>query len=277
MRAPALRFAAVGALLFVAVAHRGGAPPPDASASASTATANAATDDALLFDVALNAGLDRTDPFVRARLVNLGRYLSLAPEGADDATVEQAARAMHLVRSDPIIRRHLIDLMLLAAKTLPPTALPTEAELRAYYAAHAAQYALAPRVRLSHVYLSRDRRGAHLASDAAAVAVRLRVGDATGGLALGDSFARGAQIGFVTEAELARIFGSGFAAEVMALPPGQWSPPIVSAYGLHLVWIEERVASSAPRFEEVRGQLLHAWLREHRAARLAASLSALRG
>lgn len=270
MRAPAVRFALAGAALFLVLDRRAPAartPPPAADG----------TDDTLLLDVALDAGLDRSDPLVRERLVTLGRFLGVAPEGADDDAVEGAARTLGLVHSDPIIHRHLVDLMHLTAATLPAATLPSEAELRAYYARHLDAYTPPPRVRLAHVYLSRDRRGAHLAADAVALASRLQGRDLAAGAGLGDAFARGARIGPASAEELTRVFGPALAAAVAVLPAGQWSAPIASSYGLHLVWVEDRLPATPPPFEQVRGQLLHAWLRERRADQLTASLSALRG
>lgn len=275
MRAPALRFALAGAALFVIVDRL--AAPARPTQTAADQNSAASGDDALLFEVALNAGLDRADPLVRARLANLGRYLSLVGATADDAEAERAARTLGLVHSDPLIRRHLVDLMHLAAKTLPPSALPSEAELRAYYDRHRDDYALPPRLRLTHVYLNRDRHGARLLETADAMAVRLHGQRADAGAGLGDAFARGAQVGPATEGELTRIFGPAFAAAALALPPRQWSAPIASAYGLHIVWVDEHLDAAPQPFEAVRSRLLHAWLRERRADQLAASLSALRG
>lgn len=274
MRAPALCFAVAGAALFAVVDRRN--PPAPLDPAPAAVAEPAAADDALLLSVALRGGLDRSDPLVRARLVNLARYLALVPADADHDAAEQAARHIGLVHSDPIIRRHLIDLMHLTANSLPPSLLPSDTELRAYYAAHRETYTLPPRVRLTHVYLSRDRRGAHLAEDAAAMAARLHGDEAADGGAHGDAFARGAEIGPASAAELARIFGPAFAAAVMTLPVGEWSAPIPSPYGLHLVRVAARSDAAPLPFDAVRGQLLHAWLREQRAAQLAASLSALR-
>jgi parvulin-like peptidyl-prolyl isomerase len=53
-------------------------------------------------------------------------------------------------------------------------------------------------------------------------------------------------------AEVARAFGSDFAAKIDALEPGQWTGPIESSYGLHLVRVDERVAPSRPTLAEVR-------------------------
>ena len=137
MRAPALRFALAGAVLFVAADRW----LPAARSLASAGVSDTGGEDALLFNVALDARLDRSDPYVRYRLVTLGRFLGVAPETEPDAAVEQQARTLGLVHSDPIIRRHLIDLIRLTAAALPPAALPDEAELRRYYAAHADAYA----------------------------------------------------------------------------------------------------------------------------------------
>ena len=273
MRAPALRFALAGAVLFVAADRW----LPAAHSLAPAGVSDAGSEDALLLNVALDARLDRSDPYVRYRLVTLGRFLGVAPETEPDAAVEQQARTLGLVHSDPIIRRHLIDLIRLTAAALPPAALPDEAELRRNYAAHADAYAPPDRLRLRHVYLSRDRRGARTSDAAAALAAELRGRDADAGAGLGDGFARGATVGPATPAELTRIFGADFTTAVAALPVGEWSAPIASAYGLHIVRIDARLPSAPPPFEDVRGQLLHAWLRDRRADQLAASLSTLRG
>ena len=74
-------------------------------------------------------------------------------------------------------------------------------------------------------------------------------------------------------ADLTRIFGADFTTAVAALPVGEWSAPIASAYGLHIVRVEARLPAAPPPFEDVRGQLLHAWLRDapRRPARAPAS------
>jgi hypothetical protein len=144
VRVPALRFALAGAVLFVAADRW----LPAARSLAAAGVSDAGGEDALLLNVALDAGLDRSDPYVRYRLVTLGRFLGVAPETEPDTAVEQQARTLGLVHSDPIIRRHLIDLIRLTAAALPPAALPDEAELRRYYAAHADAYAPPDRLRL---------------------------------------------------------------------------------------------------------------------------------
>lgn len=266
MRAPALRFAVAGALLYALLDWSPATAPPLPASSSEPA------DDALLLDLAVAAELDRTDPLVRDRLVSLGHFLALAP-GADDAVLEREARTVGMVRSDPIIRRHLVDLMQLTAAALPPSTLPDDATLRAYYETRHDAYALPERVRLTHVYLSRDRHGATIEADGAQAATALRRGDRVPG----DPFARGSEIGPATRDEVTRVFGAAFAERIASLPVGDWSGPIESAYGMHVVRVEARIAGGPPPFESVRGQVLHEWLRTRREQQLATNLAALRG
>ena len=146
MRAPALRFALAGAVLFVALdrwlpaarslPRQPAAPTLPAprmrccSTSPSTPASTAAT------------------RWCATASSTSGATSVSRPRPSRDAVVEREARTLGLVHSDPIIRRHLIDLMRLTAASLPPAALPDDAELRRYYAAHADAYALPDRVRL---------------------------------------------------------------------------------------------------------------------------------
>ena len=49
-----------------------------------------------------------------------------------------------------------------------------------------------------------------------------------------------------------------------------------STYGLHLVWIAERIAAAPPPFAAVRNRVLHEMLHERSEARLRETLQALR-
>ena len=95
-------------------------------------------------------------------------------------------------------------------------------------------------------------------------------------LQLGEPFLHGAEQPLQTSDELAGRFGAPFAEGVFAAPPGAWSGPIRSAYGVHLVFVHEREAPRALGFEEVRDSLRHAVIAERRRAALERGLRALR-
>ena len=52
--------------------------------------------------------------------------------------------------------------------------------------------------------------------------------------------------------ELDGAFGENFAQRLDTLPTGQWSGPIRSGYGWHLVWIERKQEPAMPEFTQVR-------------------------
>jgi len=177
-----------------------------------------------------------------------------------------------------VVRRHLVALMRLALHRVGPAEFPTDAELERWVAAHADTFAVAPRVRLTHVYLGRDRRGAALEHDAEALLAELQqegVGPDTAAR-YGDAFVRGADVGPASSGDVDRIFGPGFAAAITDAPVGRWVGPVRSTYGLHLVWIREREAGGLPPLAAVRGRALHGWLVERGAQRAEERMAALR-
>jgi hypothetical protein len=306
LRAPAVHFVLLGATL-VALARWSGPPlPRHAAAPGRTIVFGAADvervrrewtmehgvppapaeerrliddaiEDEVLYREALRIGLDRDDPVVRTRLVQLARYLEEGPT-EDEPALETEARALGLDRTDVVVRRYLVESVRLVVAGRQQAELPSEAALAAYLARHADTFAQPPRMRFVHVYLSADRHGASLARDARALAARLRAGDVplADAPALGDPFPRGAAVPLEPAADVDRRFGGGFAAALASAPLGTWTGPIASAYGLHLVWVQEREPARVPPLAEVRGQVLHRLLRERRAERVRAVLARLR-
>ncbi len=237
-----------------------------------------AIDEEILHREALAIGLQHDAPVIRQRLVQLARFLEESPnEEADDA-LEREARALGLDRTDIVIRRYLVQSMRLLAKKARPSDLPTERDLEAYFAAHRDEYIQPERIRMTHVYLSRERRGPAVADDATRLLETLR-GTATNpgrAASRGEPFVRGADIGPVPHADLDRIFGPGFSAAIATAEPQSWVGPVPSAYGFHLVWIHERLQRGAPPLDAVRNRVVHRYLRERREERLQERLRELR-
>ena len=303
LRAPALHFLVAGGLLFALRAWwlpastervrprvvltapdvdrlraewtaQHGAPP---DAGSERALLDDALDEEILYREALAAGVDRQDPLVRTRLVKLARFLGEASEGDDDS-VEREARRLDLAAHDVVIRRHLTQVMRLALSRVGPAEMPRESDLRAYLDDHADRFRHAPLVRLTHVFLARDRHGTALAHDAARLLDDLRRGEAAPETApgRGDVFLRGAHPPPASAAELDRLFGPGFADAIRDAPPGAWVGPVASSYGLHLVWIHERTEARLPPLDAVRAQVAHGLLEAAGRERLREALARLR-
>jgi hypothetical protein len=69
-----------------------------------------------------------------------------------------------------------------------------------------------------------------------------------------------------SEAELARLFGNGFAQPVFALAPGQWHGPVLSGHGVHLVYVHDRQEAEPPKYTEIEAQVRQDWENDKRLA-----------
>jgi parvulin-like peptidyl-prolyl isomerase len=113
-----------------------------------------------------------------------------------------------------------------------------------------------------HVYLSGEKRGKELQKDAVRILAELQR-DANPDQ-FGDSSLIEPEFAHVTKADVERIFGEPFAANIAAIQPDQWQGPIESGYGLHLVQISERQEGRLASLGEVREQVRRDWENEKR-------------
>ena len=212
-------------------------------------------DEEILFREALRIGLDRSSPVVRRRLLQIAGFVDLEPNAEEESLLAEA-RAIGLDRDDPIIRRHLIGMMrgLYQRAEIPEE--PTEEEVRGYVGENPDRFMVPERIAFAHVYLSADRRGASLSRDAAELLKRLNEESISpeGAAGEGDVFMRGHAFPLQTRGQVTRVFGPGFARAVMGVEPGIWAGPLESAYGLHLVWVKEKMGERLPEFAVIRGR-----------------------
>ncbi len=263
-----LQFGLLGAALFAADRLWWRASPDPVVIPAARA---AEADDELLYRAALARGYERDDPVVFRRLVQNLRFAG-APEARDDGALFDDALALRMHESDPVVRRRLIQRMRQDLEDEASSADPEEATLRDYYERDAASRLRPERVRLTQIYFRTERE-----RDARKLLARLRAGTEPERVpGLGDPFLLGPEQPLQSRDELANRFGAPFAEGAFAAPPGIWSGPIPSAYGVHLVFVHEREAARPLAFEEVRDALRHTVIAERRQAALERGLRALR-
>src|SRR4030095_7302817 len=92
----------------------------------------------------------------------------------------------------------------------------------------------------------------------------------------GDPFMLPRELADVSRDDIARDFGSSFADAVTSSTPGNWSGPVRSPFGVHLVKLESHTPSSTARFEDVRAQVREAYLAQKQRDANAALRSKLR-
>jgi len=231
-----------------------------------------AIDDEILYRRALGLKLDRINPGIRHRLVQIAKFAGGSPQDSENQLYEKALE-MGLDKSDPVVRRQLIANMKLIARKLPSPSEPSRVsaeEIQAYYERHLDQFMLPERYTLSHVFVSKDRWKAKGEGEARRLLKELQAGGPPSSqAAAGDLFLRGNRLVRADAAALRDFFGSpSVAPQIAALEPGKWQGPIPSAYGWHLVWIEEKANTQAKPLREVSNQIKGDILNEREALRL---------
>jgi len=71
-----------------------------------------------------------------------------------------------------------------------------------------------------------------------------------------------------TRSDVARMFGDDFAAAVLRVEPGAWTGAIKSGYGVHYVFVKERIDGRAPPLSDVRAQVEREVVADRRRRRL---------
>jgi len=187
------------------------------------------------------------------------------------------AVALGLDRDDTVVRRRLRQKLEFISEDEAAGVEPTEAQLAEYLAAHAQDYSVAARLSFRQVFLDPQRHGAALEADALALLDALRSRARTPDLdRLGDRLMLEPAYSDVAATEVARLFGEAFAGELLKAPVGEWSGPLRSGYGAHLVRIDAREPGRAPPLAEVREQVRRDWAAAQRRAALDAQYQALR-
>ena len=112
-----------------------------------------------------------------------------------------------------------------------------------------------PQLSFTHVYFSRDKRGATLDDDVKATLASLAQ-NPNGGAEMGDASLLPAGFETTPARDIGSQFGEAFAGALLKLPLHQWQGPVESSFGLHLVKITARGEPPHPELAKVRGAVL---------------------
>ena len=190
--------------------------------------------------------------------------LGLVREYLRETLLYREALAMGLDQDDHIIRRRLATKLEFLTNDLVKLTPPAEEVLERYLADNMDQFRPPDLITFSHIFFDPDKRGDATLVDAEALLQELQASGppAQETLRLGDRFMMQSYYPEATSREIQRQMGSGFAQTVMQLEPGQWHGPVLSGYGVHLVYVSGYIASEDPLLADVREDVLEAYFRE---------------
>lgn len=258
LREPLLHFFVLGALLFVlfAVLNRGALRAPDE----------------IVVDEARFAAL-RTQ-FERAwqRPPTPDELEGLVESWVREEMLYREGLALGFENDDPVVRRRVVQkVSFLLEADLDET--PTDDELAKWFREHPDAYRIEPAISFRQVYLDPARHGDALEEHVESL--RAQLGNDPS-VDAGDVTLLPERIVNRARSDVSRSFGSEFAAAVFELSPGEWSGPVTSGFGVHLVWVDALQPPRTPALDEVRNAVQRDFLAARRQAAEEAFLDALR-
>lgn len=166
------------------------------------------------------------------------------------------ATALSLDRNDTVIRRRLRQKMEFLTSSAVAALKPTDDQLRAYFKANAKQYTAPARIAFEQVYLG--EAPAKDVIDQARSA--LKSGNYTPPDGVKKLLLLPASVPLSSQMAVDKVFGREFFKRLGDIDVGNWSKPVQSGYGIHLVRISKRVPASVIPFDAVRGGVQRDWL-----------------
>jgi len=176
---------------------------------------------------------------------------------------EALARGMD--RQDPRVRLALIQKMEMMAAGQADAQSITEEELISFYALRKEQYRTPAKLSINQIFFKQTTGAEEQAKGLLDQIIKQDPSDSEW-LELGDVSMLEQVLNTVSATELEAKFGTEFTAEVLSLPEGQWSGPVRSGYGVHLVKIFDRQAGTTPELAAVRDKVEYDLMYETRMA-----------
>ena len=235
------------------------APP---TAQAWLALLNREINEEILFQEALKEGYGKL-PAVQLRLQALGAHLEL---GDSPSTQGRRLDRLGLLQRDPVIRRYLVNVKRSQLLNQLPIPEAEREQLVSFYESHREEYLLAAQHRVSHLFIAGqgsdvEQKIADMAdrlhrvpTDRARLAARLDQE-----IAMGEAFPGGHHFPWMTFQQLSARMGDDFALAVESLPQGEWSLPVQSSYGWHLIWKHDQHEAAQPELDQVEARVREHW------------------
>ena len=175
------------------------------------------------------------------------------------------AMALGLDKDDTIIRRRLRQKLEFISDTATAQAEPTDEQLQKYLLEHSDRFRVERRFTFNQVFVDPQKHEHSLSADIEQLLRKLRRSGSNSDLStMGDAFLLEQNFEAESASEIAKQFGEKFAAQLAELPVGEWSGPIASGYGVHLVLVTQRKDGGLPSLSEVRDAVKLEWINTQR-------------
>jgi peptidyl-prolyl cis-trans isomerase C len=167
-----------------------------------------------------------------------------------DEVLYREALALKLDVNDDEVRRRLVDKMSYLTQDTADPAPSSDAELRRFYDESPARFETPELATFDQVFFSPAERGDSVDAVAKAGLAALRSGRSPD--EVGDHTPLRATYETAPRDQVEVLFGDAVAEALFTMPPGDWTGPFKSDFGLHAVRLRARSARRLPPFDEIR-------------------------
>ncbi len=169
-----------------------------------------------------------------------------------------------LDKDDTVVRRRIRSKMEFLVDARTEAQPPSDAELQAWLERNPHRYAAESRYSFDQIYLG---EGPEAARRAEGLVNQLRQG--ADWLRLGSAISLPPSLENEPRDRIAAEFGGDFAKALDGIkaPSDQWTAPLQSGFGLHLVRLRQRESSGTPKLADVRQQVENDWRADTKARR----------
>ena len=169
----------------------------------------------------------------------------------DEEILYREAIKLGLDKNDIIIKRRLAQKIGFLRQEAD-SALPSEQEVSDFYNKNIDKYFVGKRITFSHVYFSSSET-----NDVRAAEALNLIQKGSPETDFGEPFLLGKNFSSKTITEVERSFGKGFAVEIQNLTLKEWSGPLISEYGSHLVFINSITDSFTPTLDDIKNVVIN--------------------
>ncbi len=177
-----------------------------------------------------------------------------------EEVLNREAVAIGLDQDDTIIRRRLKQKMEFLVDDFS-AANPSDVDLQQFLDSDPERFRAEARISFEHVYLADP-----MAGEVATLLVALQSGEALDSNVMRLSGLLPRQFDDVSETNVAGQFGREFSAALFTLDIGQWTGPVQSPFGTHLIRIDQIEEARVPLLDEIRVEVQREWLVDRRQA-----------
>ena len=164
----------------------------------------------------------------------------------DEEILYREAIKLGLDKNDIIIKRRLAQKIGFLRQEAD-SSLPSEKEVNDFYNQNTKKYFVDKRITFSHIYFSESKD-----QEAKATKALNLIRSGTTETDFGEPFLLGKNFSSKSISEIERSFGKEFSEVIQSIVPQEWSGPLNSEYGSHLIFVNSISESFTPALEEIR-------------------------